>query len=132
MTWLDRDWPYNIADCTVNANVVRLICTVGLRGIPGYEDACRTIAAGVASAAGDPTLLRLLSPYYATPLDLRDAVSRAVNAGATELQSSLDQLSEQLPLTRSPGDLAVCTSAYGRIRWTCDLLRKLEACAFVP
>ena len=34
MTWLDRDWPYNIVDYTVNANVVRLICAVGLRGIP--------------------------------------------------------------------------------------------------
>src|SRR5712691_7955003 len=43
--------------------------------------------------------------YYATPLDLREAVRRAVNAGATELQSSLDQLSEQLPRTRSPGDM---------------------------
>lgn len=132
MTWLDRDWPYNIVDCTVNANVVRLICAVGLRGIPGYEEACGTIAAGVASAAGDPALLRLISPYYATPLDLRDAVRRAVNAGATELRSSLDQLSEQLPQTRSPGDMPVCTSAYGRITWTCDLLRKLDACGYAP
>ncbi len=32
----------------------------------------------------------------------------------------------------SPGDdPAVCTSAYGRITWTCDLLRKLDACGYV-
>jgi hypothetical protein len=130
MTWLDRDWPYNIVDCTVNANMVRLICAVGLRGIPGYGEACGTIAAGVASAAGDPALLRLISPYYATPLDLRDAVRRAVNAGATELRSALGQLSEQLPRTHPPDDAAVCTSAYGRIKWTCDLLRKLNACDY--
>jgi len=128
MTWLDRDWPYNIVDCTVNANMVRLICAVGLRGIPGYEEACGTIAAGVASAAGHPALLRLISPYYATPLDLRDAVRRAVNAGATELRSALDQLSGQLPRTHAQDDAVVCTSAYGRITWTCELLRKLDAC----
>lgn len=126
MTWLDHDWPYNIVDCTVNANVVRLICQVGLRGIRGYEEACGTISAGVAAAAGDPVLLRLLSPYYATPLDLRDAVRRAVSAGAAELRPALEQLSRQLPRTCPPADVPVCTSAYGKITWTSDLLRRIE------
>jgi hypothetical protein len=129
MTWLGHDWPYNIVDCTVNANVVRLICAVGLRGIPGYEEACGTIAAGVASAAGDPALLRLISPYYATPLDLRDAVRRAVNAGQRNCSPRLISY----PINcrgPAPGDMPVCTSAYGRITWTCDLLRKLDACGY--
>ena len=125
-TWLDRDFGYNLVDCVVNANVVTLICAAGLRGITGYGDACAMVDLAVRLAIDDPFSLRMISPYYPRPRDLRDAVARAVGAGAQELAPCLGLLRERLGAGPEPDHTPVCSSAYGKVQWTAPLVRRLD------
>jgi hypothetical protein len=68
----------------------------------------------------------MITPYYARPRDLRDAVGRAVAAGAVELQPCLRLLRERLGDAAEPDHAPVCTSAYGKVRWTAPLVRRLD------
>ena len=125
-TWLDDGFGYNLVDCVVNANVVALICAAGLRGITGYGDACAMVDLAVRLAIDDPFSLRMISPYYPQPRDLRDAVGRAVDAGAGELAPCLERLRERFGDGAEPDHSPVCTSAYGKVRWTAPLVRRLD------
>jgi hypothetical protein len=128
-TWLDAGFGYNVVDCTVNANVVGLMAGAGLTHAPGYEDACATIEEGVRMAAGDPVQTRLLSPYYAGPHDLLEAVRHAVARGASRLRPSLELLERQCGPTATEDGAPVFCSAYGRVEWRSPLLQRVRRAA---
>jgi hypothetical protein len=128
-TWLDPRFAYNLVDCTVNANVLTMICAAGLRGIAGYDAACGMIDLAVRITKDEPLALRLVSPYYPQPRDLRDAVARAVAAGAVELGPCLRLLRRRLGDAAEPDGAPVCSSAYGKVTWTAQLLRQLDGLA---
>jgi hypothetical protein len=119
-TWLDtRTWP-NPVDLCVNANVSALLAQLSLRG-QAYDAAWRTVSAGAAWFLMNPALLPRLTPFYPEAFELRDAVRRAVRAGAGELRPTLDSLDR---LAAPDGaDAVLCSSHGGAWRWSAPALR---------
>lgn len=125
-TWLDRDFGYNLVDCTVNANVVALMAAIGATHLPGYAEACAMIDQAIVMAHGDPHLTRLLSPYYAHPVDLLNAVRCAVAAGSKALEPSLERLCVDWGDVEPDEQQPVFSSAYGRVVWRAPLLQRVR------
>lgn len=123
-TWMRPGLAPAMSDCTVNANVVALLATAGLRAAPGYDQACAMIAEAVAWAAASPARAVSLSPFYPEAGELVLALESAVAAGARELRATLREV-ENSPMWQGlrwrscREDPVICGSAYGLLRWNC-------------
>jgi hypothetical protein len=115
----------NPVDCAANANIVALLAALGMQDCPGRAAACRSIAAGLDWASGDPLRLRSLAPFYPQVWDLHDAVRNAAECGARELAPLAARLAQLQPPLPGP-DSPVCSAAYRSDGWTSPELRKLS------
>lgn len=119
-TWITRQDRPNPVDACVNANVVALMAVLGVRHLPGYAEAVRTVADGVAWAGHDPVRQQAITPFYPRPHALREAVEHAAGCGATELEPVLQRLSRRAGPRSGPEP--VCCAAYGHTYWWCPAL----------
>jgi hypothetical protein len=121
-TWMRPGLEPDMADCTVNANVVAMLAAAGLTRVPGYGEACAMIDDAVRWAGHDAVRAATLSPFYPEPGELVLAVEAAVAAGAEPLRS-IALLMEHSPLWREQRrracapDPVICGSPYGRVTW---------------
>ena len=127
-TWLDDPPRPNPVDACVNANVATLYAVASRSGHPAYGAAWATVDAGVRATGGEAKFRHLLTPYYLHPLELLDAVRRAVRAGVAELEEAQGLL-ESRPWARSDRAAAdlhrpICCNAHGRPVWTAPVLQK--------
>jgi hypothetical protein len=122
-TWMRPGIEPDMADCTVNANVIALLAAAGLRGAPGYGEACAMLGDALAWAGENHARAETLSPFYPEPGELVLAVEAAVAEGARELRP-VQAMLRASPLwrglrERSCGAVPViCGSPYGLVRWT--------------
>jgi hypothetical protein len=133
LTWLQANERMNVIDCAANTNVIALFAYARLTHLPGYREACALVQAGIQWAADSLTRARSIVPFYPDPLELRYAVEYAVECGAEALQPSLAALRQRpwaadVEAGASP-DRPICSSAYGAIVWTCDVLQKIRQVA---
>jgi hypothetical protein len=119
-TWIsqDRGVP-NIVDCCVNANAVALMAYAEASHLPGFGEAIETIARGIQWAGRCPSRLRSLTPFYATPFELLEALAHAVACGASRLRGSLERLRAAIGPRDPAADTRICSSAYGETVWRC-------------
>jgi hypothetical protein len=115
----------NPVDCCVNANVLALMAYAGLKELPGYAEACRLIADGLAWAGDSWLRMTSLTPYYPQPGELLYALRNAVSCGADELLAQSRQVADFCAANPAPVHLkfAVCSNAYGGPLWFCPALR---------
>lgn len=122
-TWMRPGIGPDMADCTVNANVIALLAAAGLRSVPGYDEACAMIEDAVLWAGDNGSRAETLSPFYPEAGELVLAVEAAIADGAHELRAVL-ALMDASPLwrgfrSRSCGaEPVICGSAYGVVRWS--------------
>lgn len=123
-TWMRPGIEPDMADCTVNANVLALLAAAGLRAVPGYGEAVAMIADAVLWSAEDAARAETLSPFYPEPGELALAVEAAVAEGTRELRPVLAAMNAS-PMWRRLRDRCcgpepvICGSPYGLLRWTC-------------
>ena len=119
-TWLDeRTWP-NPVDVCVNANVAALLARLGCRNAL-YDAAWRTVDAGVEWFLLNPALLRYLTPFYPEAFEVREAVRRAVRAGASELAASFERIDSVAGF--ADDDPILCSSHGGAYAWRAPALQ---------
>ncbi|MEL6160748.1 MAG: hypothetical protein AAFR18_16180 [Cyanobacteria bacterium J06627_32] len=128
LTWLSSAGRANVIDCCVNANVVALLAYAGLQHLPGYQEACEMIDAGIRWAGNDFKRARTLTPFYPYPVELIYAIQYAVSHGAKQLLPSLARLrSLTWASTQQPQVLTlnrpICSSAYGSTLWQSEVLQ---------
>jgi hypothetical protein len=122
-TWMRPGIAPDMADCTVNANVLALLAAAGLDKAPGYAEACAMIEDAVLWAGEDAGRAATLSPFYPEAGELVLAVDAAVSAGAHALRPVLalldvSSLWRELRLRSCGEDPVICGSPYGLMRWT--------------
>lgn len=118
-TWITHDHGGpNVVDCCVNANVIALMAYARTSHLPGFGEAIETIARGIQWAGRCPIRLRSLTPFYATPFELLDALAHAVECGASRLRALHEQLRAAIG-DRPAADTRICSSAYGGTVWHC-------------
>jgi hypothetical protein len=123
-TWMRPGIEPDMADCTVNANILALLAAVGLRTVPGYRQAVMMIEDAVLWSAEDAARAEVLSPFYPAAGELVLAVEAAVAQGARELRPVLFAINAS-PMWRRLREQAcaaepvICGSPYGLMRWTC-------------
>jgi hypothetical protein len=126
-TWLDPKARPNPVDGCVNANVAAFLKAAGRTDHPGYDAACRTVAAGVRWAGSVAWQARALTPWYPHPGELVHALERAVAAGVTPLAETLAFAAAQpWAAADSAAPQAVCGSLRGKTCWTCPALESLR------
>lgn len=123
----------NIVDCCVNSNVAALFAYLGLCGFPGQDAAAEVVIAGLSWAGTDERRLAAITPFYPSSACLTEAVSHAVECGATALVEAQDRLAA-LPgrLVSQPAGL--CRDAYGHCVWhapAVDLARQVAHLASI-
>ena len=127
LTWLRQGPRPNVVDCCVNANVAAFLAYAGLQHLPGFQEACEMIEAGIRWAGSSWSRARSLVPFYPHPIELFYAVAHAVQCGAEPLAMSLDLMhglewaTEEKDTLRD--DRPICGSAYGHIIWTSSVLQ---------
>jgi hypothetical protein len=131
LTWLDYYMTPNPVDCCVNANVIALLAYGGLKHIAGYQEACEMLNTAIQGTNGNQQELAKLSPYYCHPIELFFAIQNAVDAGASELKSSLTYLMQQPWLRRcldgeSNAELPICAHESGKIYWTSTVVQTVR------
>lgn len=128
-TWFQNSEHRNIVDCCVNANVVALFSAAGITHWKGYMEACQMIEEGIRWAGNHKERAKLLTPFYADPVELWYAVRNAIEQGAIHLQASLDLL-RQMSWAIEEGsqmlERPICSSAYGAIVWKSEILQKVR------
>lgn len=123
-TWMRPGLDPDMADCTVNANILALLAAAGLKSVPGYQQAIGMIVDAALWAAEDAPRAATLSPFYPEPGELALSVEAAVAEGVRELRPVLAAMNAS-PMwrrlrARSCADAPViCGSPYGLMRWTC-------------
>jgi hypothetical protein len=126
-TWVTRREAPNVVDCCVNANAAALMAMVGATHLPGYAEAVRTVAEGVAWAGREPVRQQALTPFYPGVDALLEAVEHAVDRGATALASTVERLRDVCAGPDRQPPQWCCQAAYGRTRWRCPGLREAQA-----
>lgn len=123
-TWMRPGLEPDIADCTVNANVLAMLAAAGLKSVPGYQEAVAMIMDAVLWAAEDARRAETLSPFYPEPGELPLAIEAAVAEGARELRPMLAAMNAS-PMWRRLRERScapepvICGNPYGMVRWTC-------------
>lgn len=123
-TWMRPGVAPDMADCTVNANVLAMLAAAGLKAVPGYQEAVAMIADAVLWSAEDAGRAGTLSPFYPEPGELALAIDAAVAEGARELRPVLAAINAS-PMWRRFRERScaeapvICGSPYGLMRWTC-------------
>ena len=123
-TWMRPGIDPDMADCTVNANVLAMLAAAGLKAVPGYQEAVAMIMDAVLWAAEDARRAETLSPFYPEPGELPLAVEAAVAEGARELRPMLAAMNAS-PMWRRLRERScqpepvICGNPYGLVRWTC-------------
>lgn len=133
-TWLGGDSARpNVIDCCVNANVLALMSWCGLKRLPGYQEACAMIDAGLRWVGHDLNRLSTLTPYYPNPMEFNYALEHAISMGVDELRPAREHL--RACLARHAPDPHVqgvlCSNAYGGPLWRCtalEIARGLARC----
>jgi hypothetical protein len=139
-TWMRPGLDPDLADCTVNANVVSLLATAQLTRVPGYAEACAMICDAVAWAADDEARAASLSPFYPEPGELVLAVEAAAAAGVVELRQVCEIMASGRVWRRArarahAGEPVICGSPYGLLRWRSEAVgwaRAVSGQAQVP
>ena len=122
-TWMRPGIAPDMADCTVNANVLAMLAAAELRSVPGYDPACAMIEDAVLWAGDDGGRAETLSPFYPEAGELMLAVEAAIADGVQELRSVLAVM-DASPLWRTlraracGAEPVICGSPYGLVRWT--------------
>lgn len=119
-TWLARPAgnTTNMVDCCVNANVAALMAGADARHLPGYDEAVRTVVAGLDWANGNALRLASLTPFYPSTWSLVESLEHAVECGAREFGTVLAALSAWSRENAGPrGSEGVCRGAYGTTVW---------------
>lgn len=123
LTWL-RPSPANVVDTLVNANVAALFALAGLRHVPAYSSAARTVESAMEWSAGSFQKARLIAPYYAHPGEFYRTLEHAVGCGAIELWPSLKLIDRWFGSDEQPEEnRPVCCAPYGKTIWTAPLLQ---------
>lgn len=122
LTWFGGPVADNVIDLCVNANVIALLAGGGQKGAPGYADAVAMIDDGVRRAEDDAAMLRRLTPYYPSPVELAAALRHAVDAGAVELRDARDRMASVLERGDEQRSFALCSNVTGGIVWTSTVL----------
>ncbi len=123
-TWMRPGLDPDMADCTVNANVLAMLAAAGLRAVPGYQEAVAMIVDAVLWSAEDARRAETLSPFYPEAGELPLAVEAAVAEGVRELRPVLAAMSAS-PMWRRfkerscQPEPVICGNPYGLVRWTC-------------
>ncbi|MGE0669215.1 MAG: hypothetical protein AB7O49_21905 [Sphingomonadales bacterium] len=123
-TWIRPGIEPDMADCTVNANVLAMLAAAGLKSVPGYQDAVGMIYDAVLWAAEDAGRAETLSPFYPEPGELALAVEAAAAEGVRELRPVLAAMNaspmwRRLRARSCADEPVICGSPYGLMRWTC-------------
>ncbi len=120
-TWVPEDGrcaePGGIVDLVVNANVLALLHALDLRRLPGFREGVELVGRGTAWALANPGRATLVTPWYAHPWALRDAVTHAARSGVTELAGPAGALARVPWARRPPGAAPLCRIAYGALVW---------------
>ena len=107
----------NPVDVVVNVNVLALLATLDAKHLPGYASAVATVREGLEWAAGRPARLSALTPFYAGPAELAEALVHAVHCGVDELAGAARDTSATTPAA-DRSDRPCVRNAYGAITWT--------------
>ncbi len=123
-TWLRPGLAPNIADCTVNANILAMLAAAGLRSVPGYQEAVLMIEDAVLWAGEDAARAETLSLFYPDPAEMVLAVEAAVAEGVRELRPVLAAMKSspmwcRLAERSRVAEPVICGIPYGFLRWTC-------------
>lgn len=122
-TWL-LPGPANPVDVVANVNVVALLATLDARHLPGYDAGVATVRAGLDWAAGRPARLSALTPFYAGPSELSEALVHAVHCGVDELAGAARDMGEITSVTDpDQTDQPRLRNAYGSITWAAPALQ---------
>lgn len=125
LTWFTTaDFP-NPIDCCVNANVLALLASAGLKNRPGYLEACNMIDEAVVWAGKNPFRLREITPYYPHPVEFYRAVEHSVRSGVDELRPALDGLSaipRIFDKPRADSTTPVCASLDDNFSWFAEVV----------
>lgn len=125
LTWFTAaDFP-NPIDCCVNANVLALLASAGLKKQPGYIEATNMINDAVGWAGDNPLRLREITPYYPHPVEFYWAVEHAVNSGVDELLPALESLSAIPWIFDKPNDNSstrLCASLDDNFWWSAEVV----------
>jgi hypothetical protein len=120
-TWIPEDGrpapPGGILDLVVNANLLALLQALDLRRLPGFREAVELVVRGTRWAVENPGRATLVTPWYAHPWALREAVIHAARSGVADLEEPARTLA-RAPWARRPrGAAPVCRIAYGSLVW---------------
>jgi hypothetical protein len=125
LTWFTTADLPNPIDCCVNANVLALLASAGLKNQPGYREAAGMINEAVGWAADDPFRLREITPYYPHPVEFYWALDHAVNSGVDELLPALNGLSAISWIFDKPAagsSTPVCASLDDNFSWSAEVV----------
>jgi hypothetical protein len=114
-TWLVAAAHPGVLDAAVNANVIGTLCALGLRGAPGFRQACELVRAAVDVARAAPTRQRTtVTPFYPALQELDLAIADARAAGARELAGILPLAATSDAQSTAPW---IARAAYGHPKW---------------
>ncbi|HEY1177437.1 MAG TPA: hypothetical protein VGF17_14870 [Phytomonospora sp.] len=130
LTWLTGAPVPNPIDCCVNTNVIALLAAAGMRGAPGYAEACDMVVTAALDTAARGVHDRRRTPFYPGPGEWSRALRHAVAMGADELAPAAQALSGVPDPDEGADAPAVCCDVTGRIVWRSTavaLARRLRA-----
>jgi hypothetical protein len=117
----------DLVDCTVNANVLALLATLGLLHLPGVAESVQMISSALDWAADLPLRAASLSPFYPEPCELIGALEHAVECGAWALTAPLHRARATSWARAQVSDSVICSSPYGAIEWHSAELWQIRA-----
>jgi len=115
-----------VIDACVNANVAALMAQLDATHLPGYGEACTTIARGLEWAGYDRLRFASLTPFYPSRYGFADALRCAVERGAVALAPAARWVAALA--SEGEDDTEVCcSSAYWHTVWRCPALGEARA-----
>ncbi|WP_029137256.1 hypothetical protein [Nakamurella lactea] len=135
-TWHRKVGGGQLVDCTVGANALALLATMGLLRLPGCAETVTTIERAVAWAGTSAWRAAAMTPFYSSALEFSLALRHAVSAGCLPL-GSVAELADGLAASWGVADPAapnavVCSSPYATTTWHSPALQADRAASALP